>query len=157
MLESTHQLVQQRLVNLVDRGVFQCLKEIQGQAGKTNYRFSWLLGLKFELEYIPGKNQFVMKNILPGIINRSYIDGELRKFFRRKEKESSEPHRRIDPQQAALIYVNRKQSVSLTMKIHDNNPSLALTNLLRVVNELFSYLNLYHVDYLQQQFGLEEE
>ena len=98
---------------------------------------------------------------MPEIENHSFLDSDLRTFVGDRSNPKLPLHRRLDPDRAVLSYTNRKQNgkqhVSLMMRVREDEYGYALKMLLSTVNDLFTHLHLYHIDYLQQNFGVPEE
>jgi hypothetical protein len=158
---TTTDVIRQSLQHYSDRGVFQGFAEIQGRGDKTVFSFRWLLGSEFTLLVDLKKSELVVKNLLPEIENYSFIDADLRKFTGARSDPKLPRHRRLDPDRAILSYTNRKQNgkqnVSLVVRVVEDEYGYALRMLLSTLNDLFTYLHLYHVDYLQQNFRVPEE
>jgi hypothetical protein len=154
-------VIRQALQHYSDKGVFQGFAEFQGRGDKTGFSFRWLLGREFTLVLDPKKSELVVKNLLPEVENYSFIDSDLRKFVSDRSNPKLPLHRRLDPGRATLAYSNRKQSgnrnVSLVMRVAEDEYGYAVKMLLSTVNDLFTHLHLYHIDYLQQNFGVPEE
>ena len=154
-------VIRQSLQHYSDRGVFQGFAEIQGRGDKTVFSFRWLLGSEFSLVLDLKKSELVVKNLLPDIANYSFIDADLRKFVGDRSNSKLPLHRRLDPARAMLSYTNRKQNgeqnVSLVMRVGEGEYGYALKMLLSALNDLFTHLHLYHIDYLQRKFGVPEE
>ena len=150
-------LINARIKALYERGVFQGFSHGQLMAGKKIFRFRWLMGKEFILEYDSLKGVIKVKDLLPNVENSSLIDKELRAFIAGRASESLPAHRRVNLDRVTLIYTNRKQLVSLTAQVNGDQYDYAITRLLRVISDLFSYMRLYHVSYLYQHFDLPEE
>ncbi len=157
MVAEQTEVISKRIKGLADRGVFQGCEKSVGRGGRLLIRFRWLLGREFSIGFDPEGQKITMKNVLPNIENRSYIDRDLRKFIAKKSEGNSAAHRHVDANKSELTYKNRKQNISLVMMVHDNQTTYGLTSLLNVVNELISHIGLYHTDYLHQQLGVPEE
>ena len=157
MAEIAVDITRKRLRSYSDRGVFQGFGETDGRSGKTIFRFRWLLGNQFCLVLDPEKKELVVKDLLPSIDNRSFIDSDLRRFVACRTDTKLPAHRRLDPDVATLSYTNRKKSVSLVMRVQEDQYEQALKTLLGVLNDLFAYLHLYHIDYLHRNFAVPEE
>jgi len=150
----TINIFRQRIQNLVDRGVFSGCEESVDRSGKMVMRFHWLLGREFLLEFDAKRQLITAKNMLPAIKYRSPIDNALRKFIAGHELPE---HRRIDHDKSTLSYTNRKQSVSLVMRVYDDHLLYGIGALLNIINEIFKQIGLCHTHYLHQQLGVPEE
>lgn len=146
-----------RVQSLAERGVFQGWRESAERQGRTTFRFRWLLGHEFVLGADPIKRELTAKDLLPGIENRSFIDADLRRFVATRSAAGLPTHRRLDPDRVALTYRNRGGKASLVMQVLSGDDEYPVTALLGQINELFSHLQLNHIDYLQRAFGVPEE
>lgn len=149
--------LRQRIKHYSDRGVLQGFSESQNRRGKTTFKFRWLLGHEFSLTLDPAKGELKVSNLLPCIVNRSFIDLDLRKFIAARTDTKLPTHRRLDAARATLIYTNRRHYVSLVMSPQKDQYAYAIKTLFTILNDLFAYLHLYHIDYLQRNFGVPEE
>ena len=157
MASAGGEVIRQRIAALCERGVLRGFSETQSAAGKVLFRFRWLMGREFCLEYCPAKQLLRMKDILPAIEYRSFMDRDLRQFVAHRSAAELPEHRRRHADKVSLSYRNRKQQVSLEMRAGKGHQAYAINALLSVVNELFRHLNLYHVPYLNRHFDLPEE
>lgn len=154
---SPAEVVGRRLKAYSDRGVFQGWRETCGRSDTTVFRFRWLLGSEFSLIVDPGKHQIVVKDLLPAVVYRSFMDSDLRRFVADRTDSRHPPHRRVASDVVRLTYTNRKQSVSLVAEVEENQYETAIKAVLTLLNDLFAHLNLYHIDYLHRNFGVPEE
>ena len=143
-------------MELADRGVFQGWSESSAR-GRTSFRFRWLLGHEFNLVADPEKGELVLRDLLPGVEHRSFIDSDLRRFVANRIDPALPPHRRLDADRVTVTYTNRRQNVSLVMRVLAADYEYASRALLGLANDLFTHLQLNHVDYLVRSFGLPEE
>lgn len=150
-------VVRQRIEELADRGVFRGWSELPERRGKARYRFRWLLGAEFDLVVDPARNELLVRNFLPGIENRSFIDSDLRRFVATRSDAVLPAHRRLDPDRVSVTYTNRKQNISLIMRVLSGDEEYPIKALLGLLNDLFSHLQLYHFDYLVSHFGMPDE
>ena len=149
--------IRRKMEKYAKQGVFQGMIEEPGRRGKTTFHFRWLLGVEFLLVLDPDKKELIVKNLLPAIQNRSFIDSDLRRFIAGRTDASLPAHRRLDTGLVTLVYRNRKQHVSLVMQSRGAHYEYAIKALLGTLNDLFSYLHLYHIDYLHRNFAVPEE
>ncbi len=156
-MEDTANLIRNRLRGLGERGVLRSFAELPEKSGKLAFRFRWLHGAEFTLEAVPDKKSLVMAAVLPSVQNRSFMDTDLRKFIKNCSSDALLDHRRVDAEKATLSYKNQRGNVSLNMRVLDDDFAYAVTKILNVTNELFKYIQLYHIEYLYQYFGLPEE
>lgn len=157
-MPKTHtNIVREKLKAYSDRGVFRGFNESAGRGGKTTFKFTWLLDREFTLIFNPDKSTLTLKNILPHVPNRSFMDEDLRAFVQSRNAKELPAHRRINPKQAELTYSNRKENVSLTLTVKTNQYGPAVAKLLNTVNALFGHLHMAHLPYLWEHFEVPEE
>lgn len=157
IITSPQLLVRDRLKGLADRGVLRGVLERPGSRGKVAFRIGWLYGRDYGIEVDSEKRHIVFRNMLPAVVYRSYLDSDLRRFVARRSDAKLPLHRRVDSEKAMLRYTNRKAVASLAIQSVDGDTAYAITALLNTAKDLFSYLQLYHIEYLHRQFGLPEE
>ncbi len=152
------EIVAGRLRHYADRGVLQGLRhEDRRRGGRSCYSFRWLLNNQFTLRVSAAKQSITLEDALPGICYPSFLDREVRRFLVERAGDDLPDHRRIDAENVGLRMVNRNSSASLFFEVRDGDWAQALRTVLGVVNELFAYLQLHHIDYLHREFGLPEE
>jgi len=115
------------------------------------------LNNQFTLRVSAAKQSITLEDALPGICYPSFLDREVRRFLVERAGDDLPDHRRIDAENVGLRMVNRNSSASLFFEVRDGDWAQALRTVLGVVNELFAYLQLHHIDYLHREFGLPEE
>ena len=157
MKKNQPETIFRRLKLLHERGVFSYLDETSGRDDKLVFRFQWLLKREFVLEVNANKSQLVMRDLLPMVEYRSFLDRDLRAWVSQKNNPKSSDHQDAESSKTEVSYANRKQSVSLFFTAHNNALSDGLSLLFTVVNELFIHLGMQHTDYLHQQLGVPEE
>ena len=157
MTKAYSDLIRARLKDLHTRGVFKSFNGRQDRAGRLIVQFSWLMGQEFIFVIDASKGEVVVKNLLPKIEGRSFMNKDLRQFIVNRTDKKLPAHRRVNPRHAEIFYKNYKQNVWLTMAVYNNQYAYAVGALLKTINDLFSYLSLYHIDYLYHNFGLPEE
>ena len=157
MAEKHVQIVRDKLQAYADRGVFQSFEAGETKGGKTEFQFVWLEETPFTFVVEHNRGTLSLKNLLPHVESRSFIDNDLRSYIADRSGTGLVAHRRVDPKRAELKYVNRGGTISLTMTVKRNQYSYGVTKLLNVVNELFGHLHMNHVQYLVDHFALSEE
>ena len=139
------------------RGVFAGMSESARRGGRTRFVFKWLLDQEFVLDVVSDNNQLMCVDVLPHIVNRSFLDQAVRAYIKSRSQPDLPEHRRIDLSKVSIAYRNRKGSGTLIMQVAEGETAYALKAMLRLMNDLFSWLHLYHIDYLHQHFGVPQE
>lgn len=157
MAESHLNTVRKKLRAYADRGVFRGFTEIDRPGTKTEFQFIWLEDHRFVMVIDHDKGTLQLRNLLPAVESRSFLDNDLREFIKGRTSTDLPAHRRVDPKRAKLTYVNRKSQASLTLQILNNQYAYGVSKLLNTVNELFGHLHMRHPPYLWEHFGVPEE
>lgn len=157
MAKSHLDIVHQKLKTYADRGVFRSFDVGATKGSKTEFRFVWLEDAQMKLVFDHTKGSLQLKNLLPNIESRSFLDNDLRAFIKKRADAALAAHRRVDPKRATLHYTNRKQSVSLTLSVLNNQYAYGVTKLLNMTNETFGHLHMNHVQYLWENFDVPQE
>ncbi len=149
--------VRGRLQHYTERGIFSGLREMPVRNDKYRFSFRWLLASQFLLIWDEPKRQFLFEGLLPGLPYPSFLDRELRRFIMERSSATLPEHRRIDSEKAMLSYSNRSACGQIGLELKQGDITYGLRSTLTVINDLFTWLHLYHIDYLHKKFGLPEE
>lgn len=157
MAESHLNTVRKKLETYAERGVFRGYAELKRAGSKTEFQFIWLEDTQFSLLVDHTKGTLQLKELLPEVVSRDFLDNDLREFIKTRTDKKLPAHRRVDSKRAELAYANRKSKVSITLKVLNNQYAYGITKLLNTTNELFAHLHLHHPQYLWACFGVPEE
>lgn len=149
--------IRQRILDYTDRGTFAGCREQSLRGGTVAFTFRWLLSADFQLRVNPTKGELVCVDVLPQVPQRSYLDREIRRYIASRSDAELPVHRRMDPDKVSLKFRNRAGDGTLSMSLLSEDSAYALKALFTLLNDLFAWLQLYHIDYLQQNFGVPEE
>lgn len=149
--------IRERIGGYTDRGTFAGCREQSLRGGTVAFTFRWLLGADFELRVHPKKGELLCVDLLPQVPQRSHLDREIRRYIASRTDAQLPAHRRMDPDKVGLKFRNRAGNGTLSMSLRVEDSAYALKALFILLNDLFAWLQLYHIDYLQQNFGLPEE
>jgi hypothetical protein len=139
------------------RGVLREFEERRARGGKSEFRFTWLLDRRFVLVFEPARSQLTLKDLLPAVPAKSVLDLAVRDFIASRTSKELPAHRRVDPSKATLSVANRRAALSVTLTVKRNQYGYAVPKLLNFCNELFGFLDMYHVQYLWEHMGVPEE
>lgn len=159
MSDSTRHIktVRDRLQRYAQRGALRQFEERKGRGNKVEFHFNWLLGKRFTIVLDEKTGTLTLRDALPAVEPRSPLDRDVRKFVKSRSDGSLPAHRRVDPGRAELHCTNRKSSMSFTLKVKRNQYAYSVTKLLNFANELFGYLDSYHIQYLWEHFDVPAE
>ena len=147
----TPSAVDQVLRAYAARGVFRSYSSDGGC-----FRFHWLWNLPFEARVDAGTLTF--RRVLTGVAPGSTVDNGLRAFVEECCSAQRPEHRRVNPQQVRVRYVNRKGTVSLSFRMLAGDPEDAVRRAVNLLNEVFvGYLSAEHPGYLAEQFRVGDE
>lgn len=151
-------IIRRTLQTYADRGVFRAFTQVGKRGRRTEFRFTWLTESPFHLWVDPVSGTLTFKNLLPNVPAKSPFYEELKTFVRGLSSTELPSHRRIDPKRMMARCTNRSETVSVTFKLLNKQYELGVKKALNHINEIFlSFLNLYHYDYMVENFDLPEE
>lgn len=153
MAKNALNVVREKLQAYADRGVFRGFSEIR----TGRFIFLWLTNQHLELSVDPVKRELRFKQLLPGVPAGSTMDLELRRFIQQRHDRELPDHRRIDRRRAEVACTNRKGSVSLSLKIKNNQYAYGLNRIVNLVHELFLHLREAYPEYLMENFDAPQE
>jgi hypothetical protein len=139
-----------------ERGALRQLEEHSAR-GKTTFQFTWLLDRRFTVVVDPTKSRMEIKDLLPNVPARSDLDRAVRAFVASRSDRRLPAHRRVDPGRVEISCANRKSALSFIFVVKRNQYKYATAKALNFCNELFSFLDLHHIQYLWEHLGLPEE
>ena len=146
-----------RLKHYAERGIFAGVREHSARHQKFGYSFQWLLGAELSLVWDNSKREILFADLLPKVDYPSFLDREIRRFTAERSSGELPDHRRIDPEKASIRYSNRGGDGQIVMRLTEGDAVYGLKATLTFVNDLFSWLHLYHINYLHREFGVPEE
>lgn len=149
--------VRRKLKGYAARGVFHGFSEKEGRGGKTSFEFRWLMDKLFTIVVDDSQGIITFKDVLPNMAPRSEMYADLKAFVAARHNEALPAHRRIDPKRAEVRCSIRKGAVSLELTVHKNQYAYGAGKLVKLVNELFGHLNMYHLSYLWDEFDVPAE
>lgn len=157
MTDAHQNTVRRKLREYANRGVFRGFSERPGRDRKTVFAFSWIEDAEFNLVMDQKRGALVLKDVLPNVPARSDLYTDLKTFLNARSDESLPAHRRVDPKRAAINVSNRKGSVSVELTVKRNQYTYGVGKLLRMAQELFGHLHMYHPQYLWENFDVPAE
>ena len=145
--------VREALQAYADRGIFRGFSEVK----RGQFSFVWMLHQQMELVVDAAKHVLRFKGLLPGMASDSPQYAELKQFIRERQDRDLPDHRRIDPKRAEVSCFNRGGSVSISLKVKNNDYAYGVNRIVNLVHELFVYLRNAHPDYLVENFDVPQE
>lgn len=153
MTKGSLNIVRRALQTYADRGVFRGFSESkQGQ-----FSFVWFFHHPMELTVDTAKHVLRFHELLPGVPTNSELYAELKDYFRARHDAALPEHRRVERKLAGVTCSNRGGSVSLTLKVKNNQYAYGVNKLINLVHELFVHLRAAHPDYLVENFDVPQE
>lgn len=142
------------LQGYADRGLFQGFVEDAKQPYEA--RFLWLNEQPITVAW-DGREKVTVKALLPDMPARSMLYRDVKTFLAARQDEALPEHRRIDPARAIVECVNRKGSVSISLRVKGGDYPYATAKLVALTHELFIHLNEFWPDYMCESFGASPE
>jgi len=150
-------VVRTALQDYSNRGIFRGLDDVKTRNGRQAFRFLWLGDRTLEFSVDTKKSVLTFNQLLPNIPSKSPLYSELKRFIKGRYDLELPDHRRIDPKRAEVLYINRRGTVSIGLKVKKNQYAYALNRLVNLVHELFVQLNDLHPDYMYENFDVPQE
>ncbi len=145
--------ISESLRGYAQRGLFSAFSE-NSVRGKREFRFRWHLNHEFVLEVDEKRKTITARDLLPNVDYPSDLDRAVRQFVKDRASPDLPEHRRVDAKQAEAKCQNRQSVMSIVLTVKQGD---GLKTFLTLLNDLFAYLQMYQVVYLQDVFGLPEE
>jgi hypothetical protein len=156
--ESRHlKAVRAVLRGYAERGVFNGFREERVRAGVTRFEFGWLYRRRYSIELNEQTATLTVRDCFPQVPAGSQLSGGIKDFLMSRRDPSLLPHRRIDASRVEIGSVNRKGSVSLTVKVKRNQFTHATRVAVNLLHETFLMIDQCFTEYLHEHFGLPEE
>jgi hypothetical protein len=146
-------VVRRNLQAYADRGVFRGFSEVSS----GRFRFVWLFRHQMELIVDPAKEVLRFKQLLPGIPAGSAMYAELKTFIRQRHDKGLPEHRRIDRNRAEVSCTSRGGSLSISLKVKNNQYAYGVNRIVNVVHEIFLHLRDSYPEYLPENFDVPQE
>ena len=150
-------IVTAALQKYADRGVFRGFSATRVRGDRYEYTFRWLAPRSFTLTYDPARRVLAFKSLFPRVAGRSAIVKDLRSLVSERATRAVPAHKRLDARKVRASCAVRGGSFALTLTIAGKNEAYAVSQLLKLVNELFLVLQETYPDYLVAEFGLSAE
>ncbi len=150
-------IVRKSLRGYADRGVFRGLNEVKPRDGKQTFTFAWMGDRTLEFALNTKTATLTFRHLLPNVPSRSELYSELKRFLSSRCDTDLPTHRRIDLKRAEVVFVNRAGSISLGLKIRNNQYAYGLKKLVNLVHEVFVQLNDLHPEYMCENFDVPQE
>lgn len=146
-------IVRGSLQAYADRGVFRGFSETRN----GRFEFVWTLNHRMELSVDTAKHTLRFNRLLPGVPVKSALYAELKSFIHQRHDKELPEHRRIDRRRAEISCANRGGSVSVSLKIKNNQYEYGVNRIVNLAHELFLHLREAHPEYLMENFDVPQE
>jgi hypothetical protein len=150
-------VVRKSLQVYADRGVFRSLNEVKPRNGKQAFTFVWLGDRPLELGIDTRAALLRFNRLLPNVPSKSPLYSELKSFLTSRGADDLPKHRRIDSKRAEVVCVNRAGTVSIALKVRNNQYAYGVNRLVNLVHEVFVKLNDSHPEYMCETFDVPQE
>jgi hypothetical protein len=153
MAKGSLNVVRKNLQTYADRGVFRGFSEVKN----GQFEFVWLIRHRMELSVDTAKAVLRFKQLLPGIPANSALYSELKGFVKDRQATSLPSHRRVDRRRAEVSCSNRRGSVSVSLRVKNNQYAYGVNRIVNLVHEIFLHLRDAHPEYLSENFDVPQE
>jgi hypothetical protein len=151
------EMVRSSLQAYADRGVFRGYSEGRFRNGKASFSFLWMTPRRLDLSVDTGKGTLTFRDLLPNVPSGSIIHRDLKRFLLERYKGGLPPHRRVDKNRAEIVCTNRHGSISLSLKVKNEQYRYCLNKIINLVHELFVHLGDSYDDYMCEAFDARQE
>jgi hypothetical protein len=151
--------VTEQLRSYATRGVFREFSAIPHGTHRVEYRFVWLSSRPIHAVFDAKSNTLRLVDLLPGIELRSPMDRALREFLAGRFSAKLPAHRRLSKTfLRELKAMNRKESVSLSLKMNSRQASEGAKQAVHLISEIFqNFLAGPYHEYMVRQFDIAED
>jgi hypothetical protein len=150
-------VVRKRLEAYAGRGVFRGLHEVKPRNGKQAFTFAWLGDRPIEFTVNVEAATLTFRHFLPNVPANSELYSDLKRFLTNLCGADLPRHRRIDTKRAEVLCVNRGGSVSVGLRVRNNQYAYGLKRLVNLAHEIFVQLNDSHPEYMCENFNVPQE
>ncbi len=145
--------VRDALQSYADRGVFRGFSEVRN----GHFKFAWSFHQQMELSVDTSKGALRFKQLLPNVPSQSALYAELKSFIEQRHNKELPEHRRIDRKRAEVSCTNRGGSVSVLLKVKNNQYAYGVNRIVNLAHELFLRLREAYPEYLVENFDVPQE
>lgn len=153
MAKRSLSVVRESLQAYADRGIFRGFSEVRS----GHFRFVWLISHQMALSVDTANHVLRFIQVLPGVPANSTMYAELKGFIKQRHDREVPDHRRIDRRRAEASCSNRGGSVSISLKVKNNNYAYGVNRIVNLVHDLFLHLRDAYPDYLMENFDVPQE
>jgi len=153
MAKRSLSVVRESLQGYADRGVFRGFSEVRS----GHFKFVWLIRHQMALSVDTANNVLRFMQVLPCVPANSTMYAELKSFIKQRHDRELPDHRRIDRRRAEASCSNRGGTVSISLKVKNDNYAYGVNRIVNLVHELFLHLRDAYPDYLAENFDVPQE
>jgi hypothetical protein len=157
MAKDPLELVRGDLQAYADRGVFRGYAAETSRNGKASFSFLWMTPTRLDFTVDTGKGTLTFRDLLPNVPAGSVIHRDLKRFLLERSGGRLPSHRRVDKNRAEIVCTNRRGSISLSLKVKNQQYRYCLNKIINLVHELFVHLGDSYDDYMCETFEARQE
>ena len=157
MAKDPLELVRSCLQAYADRGVFRGYAPGTSRNGKASFSFLWMTPRRLDFTVDTGKGTLTFSDLLPNVPADSMIHRDLKRFLLERSDGRLPSHRRVDKNRAEIACTNRRGSISLSLKVKNQQYRYCLNKIINLVHELFVHLGDSFDDYMCETFEARQE
>jgi hypothetical protein len=141
-----------------ERGVFRGQIDESESRDVRAFKLRWHRNRQFLLLLDRRQRLARVADLLPGMPARSEMYREFKEFVASFQDGTRAPHRSVDPRKVLLATTSRGGSVSLSVRMRDNDFEYAMDKLLTLIHETFlTFLNGPYDMYRVEQLGADPD
>lgn len=141
-----------------ERGVFRGQVDEAESGDVRAFKLRWHRNREFRLLLDRRQRVARVADLLPGMPARSQMYREFKEFVASFQDGSRAPHRSVDPRKVLLSSTSRAGTVSLSVRMHDDDFEYAMEKLLTLIHETFlTFLSGPYDLYRVEQLGADPD
>ena len=158
-MHEIYSAVKSSLQGYADRGIFQNFSALTPNESNAEFRFHWLTEKPFYIGLNTDKCELELKNVLPSIPFRSFMDKDFRGFLSSRCNKSIPAHRRLDNERFVFQCKNRQGNVSVIIGFNSDDAEDAAKTSINLLLEIFNNFLAEgpYQNYMVEVFNIPEE
>lgn len=159
-LPSRIETVTTALEGYAQRGVFRGFSPVSvSPSEKASFRLLWHYDQIFEFVFDPQKNTMRIPAALTNIPSDSEMYQELKEFIKARQSVELPEHRRIDKTKVRVSTANRRNNVTLTLKLKNGDDEYGVKKLIHLMHEIYLIFLMdgRYYQYLVDNFDLDPD
>jgi hypothetical protein len=158
-MSTASDVVGNTLEHYAQRGFFRGYSCLGKSGAKTTYRIRWHHEKFFDIQFDEKNNTVKFPALLPEVPSDSDMYKAFKKFVKARQADTLPDHRRIESSKALVKTLNRSSTVSLSLKMLDDDVEYGAKKIIHLAHEVFMdfLMDGLYYDYLVEVFDLDPD